>query len=549
MAVSAHSSRLLRTLLLSGAALLPALPALAADAAHPTSVPNAVAKVDGRSAPNVLPRELDAIIAAQGDMALDGATDIVTFYGYQGTEPFASKMGDIQSATHNVEATKTEPDKNTYLVLTGQTGADPSYDYGTHFLFQGHENAVTVEGKPQGYVTRINLDADAAHRVTLLASKDVTGAPLQMFDGSTWNPFTQQLLFTAEESKDGGVWLSTLGYPAKVVTAHGVFGHAAYEGVQVDKDGNIWLVEDAGGKTSKTLTKAKQPNSFVFRFVPKDKTDLTKGGKLQALQYSAPDGTPMTFHADDMDGDIKSAGLKALHSYGTTLKAKWVVVHDTDTDGTAPFDANAAAKKAGASPLKRPENGVFRPGTGFTEFYFTETGDTNAKTAAGREFGGFGALLKVKQASPSADEAELSAVFVGDAAHTGLDNISFWDADHAATVEDAGDTLHSQRNALDSGYLIDVTADYAKGDQPVRFLAEGRDLAATIDSDLSEDAEKTAFQNEGDNEITGIHVSDGDAGEGGLLGAKLPTPFAQGWRVFFTQQHGLNQTWEIVPRH
>ena len=78
------------------------------------------------------------------------------------------------------EAHKTEPDKNTYLVFKqGLTGADPSYDYGTHFLFQGHES-----GSP-GYITRINLDADPAHRVTVLATSDATGAPLADIDGST----------------------------------------------------------------------------------------------------------------------------------------------------------------------------------------------------------------------------------------------------------------------------------------------------------------------------------------------------------------------------
>ena len=41
----------------------------------------------------------------------------------------------------NTEAQKTEPDKNTYLVFTKSLpGADPNYDYGTHFLFQGHES-------------------------------------------------------------------------------------------------------------------------------------------------------------------------------------------------------------------------------------------------------------------------------------------------------------------------------------------------------------------------------------------------------------------------
>jgi hypothetical protein len=56
----------------------------------------------------------------------------------------------------------------------------------------------------------------------------------------------------------------------------------------------------------------------------------------------------------------------------------------------------------------------------------------------------------------------------------------------------------------------------------------------------------SGFQNEGDNEITGIHVSDGDPSTGGLLGAKIPRSFKDGWRVFYTGQHGDNVTWEII---
>ena len=58
-----------------------------------------------------------------------------------------------------------------------------------------------------------------------------------------------------------------------------------------------------------------------------------------------------------------------------------------------------------------------------------------------------------------------------------------------------------------------------------------------------------------DNEITGIHVSNGDRGERGILGAQDPTPFQDGegkaarWRVFYTQQHGDNVTWEILQAH
>ena len=87
--------------------------------------------------------------------------------------------------------------------------------------------------------------------------------------------------------------------------------------------------------------------------------------------------------------------------------------------------------------------------------------------------------------------------------------------------------------------MFDTTKDYGNpANTPVRFIAEGRDASATIDAGLAGTA---GFQNEGDNEITGIHVSDGDPGIGGILGAKVPKQFGKaGWRGFWTQQHGDN---------
>ena len=112
-------------------------------------------------------------------------------------------------------------------------------------------------------------------------------------------------------------------------------------------------------------------------------------------------------------------------------------------------------------------------------------------------------------------------------------------------TEDAGDSLHRQRNAFDSLYMVDVTADYSGSANPVRVLAQGRDDMATLDTTFSG---KPGFQNDGDNEITGIHVSDGDASVEGLIGTKAPTPFEKGWRVFYTRQHGRNITFEIVKK-
>jgi hypothetical protein len=130
-------------------------------------------------------------------------------------------------------------------------------------------------------------------------------------------------------------------------------------------------------------------------------------------------------------------------------------------------------------------------------------------------------------------------VTVGDVEHTGFDNISFATADQLLVVEDAGDLLHGQRNALDSGYVLDVRGNQAR--HPARWLAEGRDASATYDALFS-----PGF-NDGDNEITGIHTSDGDPTVNGILGAKKPQLFRGGWRIFWTQQHGDNITWEVLP--
>jgi hypothetical protein len=525
-----------RATLVSAAAFAAIAPMLASSAySSPGGGPawtgvTANPKVPGVVAPDSLSPELAQVVVAQGAMKLENGTAAVPYYGYDGDKPNLVPLPGAPS----VEAHKTEPDKNTYLVFRhGLPGADSRYDYGSHFLFQGHES-----GTP-GYITRVNLDADPAHRVTLLATADTNGVQLPDFDGSTWDPFAGKLLFTAELGANGGVWQSDLTVPAHVQDISGVTGRGGYEGVQNDDHGNLYLVEDTGGSAGTANPNAKQPNSFVFRLLPDDARDLTKGGRLQALQV-VDNGQPITFHAGQADADIKSAGMLDLHTYGKVLATTWVTIHDTATDGFTPFDANALAKAASATPFKRPENGVFAPDGSFRTFVFTETGDTNVNTEAGATYGGFGALMKLSQ-RPTSDSGTITMLYRGDVAHTGLDNITFTSRRTLAAVEDASDGVHTARNAFDSGYLFSLDADYAHGAQPVRFLAQGRDASATVDSACG-----SACGNDGDNEITGIHVSDGDPGMRGLLGEEAPKLFEDGWRMFYTRQHGDNLTFEVI---
>jgi len=506
-----------------------------------TSIP-AHPDTRGIAVPNAVSPELRQYIVAQGSAKLENPDGVVGYYGYNANGTLVPDPTVIQAPGHNVEANKTEPDKNTYLNMSGLTGADPNYDYGTHFLYAGHETGV------HGYVTRINLDADAAHRVTLIADTMTDGSAVPTIDGSTWDPWAKKLLFTTESPNNASV-LQTgadVGSVGQDISAQ--LGRGGYEGIQNDSAGNLWLVEDVGGTT---VNGARNPNSFVFRFVPNDPTDLTKGGKLQALQViSARTHTPITFQAVDAahpNGSIFSDDMADLTNYGTTLATNWVTIHDTavDTSGL-PFLANTLAKAAGATPFKRPENGVFRPGTKFREFFFDATGDTNANSPANAGFGGWGTIYKLVQADPRSDHGTLRVFYEGDGVRAAFDNVTFVDREHIAFVEDAGDGLHLQRNALDSAYLFDTRTDYSNGvAQPVRFIAEGRDAAATEDNMLG--ALGNGFNNDGDNEITGIHMSDGDPSIGGILGAKDPQLFEDGWRLFWNQQHGDNVAWEITP--
>jgi len=514
-------------------------------AADPTSVPSANPKKAGVWNADILSPELREAAVAQGAMPVENPSTLVGFYGYNNDGPLLPPPG-ADATQGKIEASHTEPDKNTYLILRNQKGPDPNYNYGTHFLFQGHETGQT------GYITRINLDADGPHRVTLMAEQDVTGKQLPTIDGSTWYPFSEHLLFTAEGGPGGGVYQATLGddstgkFKSAVEDMSGIMGRGGYEGIQADRWGNLIIVEDSGGPTGTVNTHARQPNSFIFRFIPNNPSDLKMGGKLQALQVIGRSGAPIVFHAGQADADILSQDVKDLHTYGLVFRTNWITIHDT-ANGTDPFNANAAAKTAGATPFKRPENGQFRPGTDFTEFFFDETGDTNAQTEAGSAFGGFGSIMKLRT-SPRSNTGSLQLFYLSDIDHCSFDNTAFWTKDKIVFVEDRGDGLHTQHNAFDSAFLFDVRVNFGApgAPQPIRLLAQGRDPSSTLDSGFLA-LQGTKLQNDGDNEITGWHLSNGDPGVDGLLGARNPHPFKDGWRLFYTAQHGNNVTYEILP--
>jgi len=535
-------------LVLAGTAGLAVVAFVAATSASPphepdlSGVASANTKAAGYAPSSKLSVELANEVVAQGSTLVENPTSLISTYGYENDvvsagDPTKPQMVPTQGV--NNEAQKTEPDENTYLSFKhALSGADPDYYYGKRFLYQGHENATSVGGVKQGLITRINLDADAAHRVTLLATTDSTGAAIATIDGSRWDPWARKLIFTTE-SPNAPTYSATPDYPSTVEDISGAIGRGGYEGVSLDDEGNVIIAEDQSG-ASKTGTTAKVPHSFLFRYVPDSPGDLNNG-KLQVLQVLSndPDHHPIT---ETTQTPLQSADQTALHVYGSSFRASWITVHDTSVDGHAPFNANDLAHAADGTPFKRPENGRFRPGSDFRDYYFDETGDTSATSPANVDQGGLCSVFKLS-GRPGGSSARLSIFYRCTGTTAGFDNTTFLSRDLVAFVEDAGDTLHGQRNALDSGWVLDVTQDYSDPDNlPVRWLAEGRDPSATIDS-----AAGGFGKNDGDNEITGTEVSDGDTSVNGLLGQKSPHLFQNDkWRFFYTEQHGDNRTYEVL---
>lgn len=474
----------------------------------------------------------------QGSDALENPSGIITKFGYLND-------GDTQA----VEPTKTEPDENTYVILDHNPGGPTAgFDYGRHFLYQGHE----LFGSNMAYITRVNMDVtDKAHRITLLTPVGSDGKThFNSLDGSTWNPFSKTILFTEENGSSSGVLEIGANWPAKAHRLYGILGKAGYEGIHPDDEGNLVLAEDVGGSRvsvnpadPSAAVAARNPNSFIYRFVPNNPSNIRAGGKLQALQVTVA-GKPLTFVAVDGDhptGDVFSNAQKKLHTVGTSYPAKWITVHDTNIDGKDDFDANAAAKEAGATPFKRPENLQFQPGSGFQTFYFSATGDTSKDAGSQPELaarGAWGSLFRVNFAN-GASTGTISIFVLGNSTRSSFDNLAFLDEHTLLAAEDRGDGLHTSLNRLDSIWMFDTNVQNPSG---ARFVALGRDSASEVDAGHL-DAGTDGYQNEGDNEPTGVHVSDGNASISGMVGTNQDP---ESRRVFFTQQHGLNRIFEVV---
>ena len=146
--------------------------------------------------------------------------------------------------------------------------------------------------------------------------------------------------------------------------------------------------------------------------------------------------------------------------------------------------------------------------------------------------GAWGGIFRV-DLDANRETGNISLVVLGDADHAAFDNITFVDdKDTVLVTEDRGDTLHDQLNKLDSIWAYKLDREHPERSIAARFVALGEDRMAPIAT-------------EEDNEPTGLHMSEGDSTIQGLIGTR---EFRKDRAMlFFTQQHGENNLFEVLP--
>ena len=186
------------------------------------------------------------------------------------------RAGDAASPV-NAPATSTKVGRENDMIALSPDGT---------YLFTSSENANPSDtGAPNGSdgITRLTLKGkDAGKKEILADAVDTTGANIwQRVDGMKWYPTSRRdedkgVLLASEEYAAGGIW--------QVDPRTGAFarldwlGSFSHEGIGLDRAGNLYLGDEARG-------------GALYKAVPNDRSDLTKGGTLFYLVGTGTDVT------------------------------------------------------------------------------------------------------------------------------------------------------------------------------------------------------------------------------------------------------------------
>ena len=154
------------------------------------------------------------------------------------------------------------------------------------YLFTSSENSIPTENgigaAGSDGITRLTLNGPNTGKKEILASNvGAAGANIwQRVDGLKWYPYGgpggDGLLLAGEEFAAGGIWQINPNTGAFVRLDW--LGNYSHEGIGLDRSGNLYLGDEARG-------------GAIYKAVPNDRRDLTKGGTLYFLVGTAADAS------------------------------------------------------------------------------------------------------------------------------------------------------------------------------------------------------------------------------------------------------------------
>ena len=252
------------------------------------------------------------------------------------------------------EAHKTEPDKNTYLVFDNGLRRRRSPLRLRDALplpgSRGRHAGLHHAHQPR---RRRGASRDAARhagRRRASRSRRSTARPgTRGRSGCCSRPRTQ----------NAPTYAATPGYPSTVEDVSGALGRGGYEGIQDDSDGNIWIVEDIGG--------ANKPGTIA-----------ADAEQLRLPLRTEASGRPAQRQAPGAAGAARRRARRSRRrrSRRCSRRTRWRCTRTARSStpvGSRPRHRRRrprvrstrthAAKLKNGTPFKRPENGLFRPGS------------------------------------------------------------------------------------------------------------------------------------------------------------------------------------------
>lgn len=175
------------------------------------------------------------------------------------------------------------------------------------YLFTSSENSVPTENgigvAGSDGITRLTLKGRNKGKKEILADNvDATGANVwQRVDGMKWYPHGgpehEGVLLASEEFATAGVWQINPNTGAFVRLDW--IGNYSHEGIGLDRKGNLYLGDEARG-------------GALYKAVPNDKDDLTKGGTLYYMVGTATDASGWKQVTDPTNSSAEASAVGAV---------------------------------------------------------------------------------------------------------------------------------------------------------------------------------------------------------------------------------------------